>query len=97
MVLLGIKLSPIEIGLLGQENTTLTELLKEAREKVYTQPEQTQKISAYILKQTENDLVKAEAFFLLSRSEYTQGKLDQAVKNILRAEELATTYSGSGL
>lgn len=56
-------LSPIGIGLLGQENTTLTELLKEAREKVYTQPEQTQKISAYILKQTENDLVKAEAFF----------------------------------
>ncbi len=94
MVLLGLMLFPI--GLLGQENTTLTELLKEAREKVYTQPEQTQKISAYILKQTENDLVKAEAFFLLSRSEYTQGKLDQAVKNILRAEELATTYSGSG-
>jgi hypothetical protein len=51
------------IGLLGQENTTLTELLKEAREKVYTQPEQTQKISAYILKQTENDLVKAGPFF----------------------------------
>lgn len=78
---------------LGQENGTVPELLAEARAKLYSEPEQAEKISEYIINQTESDITKANALLLLSKSQYTQGNLNKASKNILEAKELAESTS----
>ena len=95
IVFFGLLLYPIL--LLGQENGTVSELLREAQGKVYSQPEQTEKIAEYIIKQAESDTVKAHALLLLSQSQYAQGNLNGAAKNILEAQELTGQNEDVGL
>ncbi|MDX1783858.1 MAG: hypothetical protein R3361_06845, partial [Aequorivita vladivostokensis] len=95
IVFFGLILYPIL--LLGQENGTVSELLREAQGKVYFQPEQTEKIAEYIIKQAESDTVEAHALLLLSKSQYAQGNLNGAAKNILEAQELTGQNEDVGL
>ena len=73
----------------AQTTTPLVELLKEAENNLYSQPEQSGKISEYIIGQGENTIIKAEARLLLAKSFYVRGNYNEASKNALQAKSLA--------
>ena len=73
----------------SQENSAINELLLEAESKLYFQPEQSGKISNYIIGQNESAHVQVEAKLLLSKSFYIRGNFNDAIKNALEAKDLA--------
>lgn len=79
----------IQISVLAQHNAPIAELLKEAKGSLYSRPEQTGRIAAYIIGQEQNNLSKIEATLLLAQSFYVRGNYDEAVKNGLEAKKMA--------
>lgn len=75
----------------SQENSAIDELLLEAESNLYSQPEQSGKISNYVIGQSETPSVKTEAKLLLAKSFYIRGILNEAVNNALDAKNLAET------
>ncbi|HET8803926.1 MAG TPA: hypothetical protein VFM72_05055, partial [Aequorivita sp.] len=77
------------LAVFAQDNIAIQDLLKEAESKLYVNPQETGKITDYILSQKESTLVNAEALLLLSKSFYTRGNYNQAIKNALEARKIA--------
>lgn len=76
------------IFLTGQENGTVLELLVEAKSKIYNQPAEAEKIAEYVVKQTDNATLKAEALLVLSKSQYVQGNLEAAANAVMEANAI---------
>lgn len=75
----------------SQENVAIKELLTEAENKLYNQPEQCGKIAEYVVKQNVKPAVTTKATLLLAKSFYFRGFYDQAVSNALNAKTLANS------
>lgn len=71
------------------QSSELEDLLQEAKEKLYSQPEQTAKISNYILSQTDNPKTTSRASLLLAKSFYVRGNYSESIKHGLESQKLS--------
>ncbi len=87
----------ISSTVMAQENLAIIELLQEAEAKLYKQPEQSGKISEYVIGQNDKNDIITRATLLLAKSFYVRGHYNDAIKNSLKAKKMADLSSNKEL
>ncbi len=73
----------------AQSNNDYNEMLQEAQNILYTQPQECVKISEHLIQNSENAHIRVQAYLLNSGAHYAMGEFDKAVKAIIEAKKLA--------
>ena len=81
----------------AQGTLDFSEMLKNAEQVLFSQPDQSRKIVLHILQNSERVPEKIEAYLLQARSHYIQGDYHQTVRATLEAKKLAESTNNLAL
>ncbi len=73
----------------AQNSDQYSEILLEAENILYTQPQEALKIAEHLIQKSENPQQRIQAYLLTAGSYYAMGKFDDATKAIIEAKKLA--------
>ena len=73
----------------AQSNKDQTQMLHEAQDILYYQPDEALKIAAHLIQNSDNNSLRIEAFLLEAASNYAMGNFNSAIKAYVEAKKLA--------
>lgn len=77
------------LNISAQENRDFTEIYENAEAVLFTQPQQTSKITSHLIQNSENSSEKIKAYILNAGSQYAMGEYNNEVTALLAAKTLA--------